>query len=130
LPNATGLDRVFTTLTPPHVADMREAVERYVARKWGPGGPFDPQTPGPWRESPEVRSSALPADGLVELVTKQAQYVFDTYGKFPGTVPSVHLLMYLQAQHLDTDFYDTHYAPGWYLSTHASHDAVWHPQDQ
>ena len=31
------------------------------------------------------------------------------------------LIMYLQAHHLDLDFYDTFYKPGAYLKTHAEH---------
>jgi hypothetical protein len=34
---------------PPHFSDMREAVEALCARKFGPGGPFHPDTPGPWK---------------------------------------------------------------------------------
>jgi hypothetical protein len=33
---------------------------------------------------------------------------------------------YVQAVHLDTDFYDTHYQPGAYLPTHAHHMERWH----
>ena len=44
-----------------------------------------------------------------------AQYIFDTFGKFPGTVPSVFILNYLQAHHLDLDFYDRFFKPGAYL---------------
>jgi hypothetical protein len=38
----------------------------------------------------------------------------------------VHVLMYLQAQHLDVDFYDEFFGPGAYLPTHADHQARWH----
>jgi hypothetical protein len=34
--------------------------------------------------------------------------------------------MYLQAQHLDTDFYDELFKPGAYLETHAEHQDRWH----
>jgi hypothetical protein len=47
-------------------------------------------------------------------------------GKFPGTVPSMFLIMHLQAQHLDLDFYDKFYQPGAYLKTHSSHRTDWH----
>jgi hypothetical protein len=30
--------------------------------------------------------------------------IWDTFGKFPGTVPSVFILNYLQAHHLDLEF--------------------------
>jgi len=45
-------------------------------------------------------------------VALQAQYIYDTFGKLPGTVPSVFLITYLNAHHLDLDFYDEFYQPG------------------
>jgi hypothetical protein len=125
-PNVTGLPGYFETLSPPHVASVAEGVQKLVARKFGPGGPSHAATPGPWSASPAVRGSALPPDGIAELVTLQASYIYDTFGKLPGTVPTVHVLMYLQAQHLDTDFYDEFYRPGAYLRTHAEHQQRWH----
>ena len=59
-------------------------------------------------------------------MTNQAQYIFDTFGKFPATVPSMFSLMYLQAHHLDLDFYDHHFQAGGYLRTHAEHMEKWH----
>jgi hypothetical protein len=41
-------------------------------------------------------------------------------------VPTVHVLMYLQAQHLDVAFYDEFFGPAAYLPTHAEHQARWH----
>jgi hypothetical protein len=35
--------------------------------------------------------------------------------------------MYLQAHHIDLDFYDEIYKPGAYLKTHAQHMKLWHP---
>ncbi len=55
-----------------------------------------------------------------------AQYVFDRFGKFPGTVPSILILTYLQARHLDLEFYDKHYSAGAYLEAHARHHELWH----
>jgi hypothetical protein len=55
--------------------------------------------------------------------------MFDTFGKFPATVPSVYILMYLQAQHIDTEYYDKLFKPGAYLPTHARHHANWHAGD-
>jgi hypothetical protein len=125
-PNATGLPGYFETLSPPHVQSVAAGVEKLVARKYMPGGPFHPDTHGPWSDTPKVRGSALPPEGIQEVVTAEASYIYDTFGKLPGTVPTVHVLMYLQAQHLDTDFYDTFFAPGAYLDTHADHQTHWH----
>ena len=44
-------------------------------------------------------------------------------------MPSMFLIMYLQAHHLDLDFYDTFYKPGSYLRTHVSHMQHWHPDN-
>jgi hypothetical protein len=127
-PNPTGLEGVMEGLCPPHYPDMRAAVEAVCERKFGPGGPFHPDTPGPWKESAKVRSAAQVHDrAFRECVALQAQYIYDTFGKFPGTVPSIFVTTYLQAHHLDTEFYDRFYKPGAYLRTHAAHMARWHP---
>lgn len=126
-PNPTGLKGVMEGYCPPHYPDMRAAVEAVCERKFGPGGPFNAHTPGPWKESPKVRSAAQVHDEhFRECVALQAQYIYDTFGKFPGTVPTMFLIMYLQAHHLDLDFYDKFYQPGAYLKTHSKHMERWH----
>jgi hypothetical protein len=75
----------------------------------------------------KIRSSAKPfTDEIKECVTLQAQYIYNTYGKFPATIPSIFLLTYLQAQHIDLDFYDHYFKLGAYLSTHKNHLKNWH----
>ena len=59
-------------------------------------------------------------------IATQAQYVYDTFGKFPATVSSLMILNYVQAQHLDLEFYDRFFEPGAYLRTHAEHMERWH----
>jgi hypothetical protein len=126
-PNPTGLEGIFEGYCPPHFPDMRAAVEAVCDRKFGLGGPFNPDTPGPWKDTRKVRSSALVHDERFrECVALQAQHIYDTFGKFPGTLPSMFLIMYLQAHHLDLNFYDKFYEPGAYLKTHAMHMAHWH----
>lgn len=126
-PNPTGLEGVMEGCCPPHYPDMRAAVEAVCERKYGLGGPFHSETPGPWKDSRKVRSAAQVHDERFrECVTLQAQYVYDTFGKFPGTVPSIFVITYLQAHHLDLDFYDKFYKPGAYLRTHAAHLSRWH----
>jgi hypothetical protein len=129
-PNPTGLEGVMEGYCPPHHSDMRAAVDAVCQRKFGPGGPFHPDTPGPWKDSSKVRSAAqIHDERFRECVAKQAQYVYDTFGKFPGTVPSMFLIMYLQAHHIDLEFYDKFYKPGAYLRTHANHMSRWHSGD-
>lgn len=131
LPNPTGLPGVFVGYCPPHYPSMRAAVEAFAQRKFGPGGPFHPGTPGPWRESATVRRGAqIHSDEFKECVALMAQYIWDRFGKFPGTVPSIFLLTYLQAHHLDLEFYDHHFKAGAYLKTHAQHMTRWHPGEK
>jgi hypothetical protein len=126
-PNPTGLEGVFEAFCPPHHPDMAAAVEAFAARKFGPGGPYHRDTPGAWSDSPGVRGSAqVHSPEFKACVSLQAQYVHDTFGKFPGTVPSLMVLNYVQAHHLDLEFYDRFFRPGAYLQTHADHMATWH----
>jgi hypothetical protein len=126
-PNPTGRQGVFEAYCPPHHRDMAAAVEAFTRRKFGPGGPFHPDTPGAWTDSPGVRGSAQVHDEAFKAcVALQAQYVLDTFGKFPGTVPTVFIMNYVQVHHLDLEFYDHFFKPGAYLATHAGHMARWH----
>ena len=126
-PNPVGLEGHFEALCPPFQPDMRAAVETFVARRFGPRGAYDPATPGPWKDSERVKRTVTPySDEFVDCIGTVAQYIHDTYGKFPGTVPTIALTGYAQAHHLDTGFYDEHFAPGAYLETHAAHMERWH----
>lgn len=77
----------------------------------------------PLATEPE-RASRLHDAEFKACVALQAQHVFDTFGKFRGTVPTVFIMNYVQAHHLDLDFYDR--KPGAYLRTHAEHMQRWH----
>ncbi|MEP6642230.1 MAG: hypothetical protein ABJB93_10025, partial [Gaiellales bacterium] len=128
-PNPTGrTDGTFHAFCPPHYPTMADAVEAFAQRKFGPGGPYHPDTPGAWTESSAIRESAEPySEEFKACVTLQCDYTLRTWGKFPGTVPSVWVMNVLQAQHLDLDFYDRFFRPGAVLDTHRRHFEVWHP---
>jgi hypothetical protein len=106
---------------------MAAAVEAFAERKFGPAGPYHRDTPGAWSDSPGVRGSAqVHSPEFKACVSLQAQYLYDTFGKFPATVPSLMILNYVQAHHLDLDFYDRFFRQGAYLRTHAEHMRTWH----
>jgi hypothetical protein len=105
-------------------------VEAYARRKYGPGGPYHRGTPGPWKETPEVRGGALVHDEhFIDAVATIAQHIYDTHGKFPATVPSVLVRTYPQAHQLELAFCDHHFGPGAYLESHVQHQAIWHSTD-
>jgi hypothetical protein len=45
---------------------------------------------------------------------------------FRGTFSTIVLPGFVQAHHIDTEYYDTHFQPGAYLETHANHMQRWH----
>jgi hypothetical protein len=127
VPNVTGLPGVFEGSCPPRYTTMADAVDALDARRFGPGGPFNEATPGPWRQSRRVRGSSVHHDARFRAcLSTMAQAIFDRFGKFPGTVPSILITVYLQAHHLDLGFYDAHFGPGAYTETHAGHAREWH----
>jgi hypothetical protein len=129
LPNPTGLSGVFEGYCPPHYSDMRAAVEALARRKSDPGGPFHPAPPAHGkirRKCAGVRRFTV--KNLRNVSLQWPQYVYDNFGKFPGTVPSIYTHMCLQAHHLDLEFYDFHFKPGAYLETHKRHMERWHTE--
>jgi hypothetical protein len=127
VPNPVGLDGVFEALCPPYFPDMRAAVQTFVDRKFGPGGAYDPGVGGPWKQGAEIKRTVEPySEEFVDCLGEIAQYVYDKHGKFPGTLTTLVLPGFVQAHHIDTEFYDAHYQPGAYLETHANHMPRWH----
>ncbi len=126
-PNPIGLDGHYESVCPPYNPDMRTAVRKIADQKFAPGGTYDPELPGPFLDNRQVKGSVQPySEELVECLGEIAQYIYDTYGKFPATAPTVFMNVMVQAQHIDTEFYDTHFDKGAYLDTHANHMARWH----
>jgi hypothetical protein len=126
-PNPVGLDGIYEALCPPNYPDMHAAVEAFVERKFGSGGAYDPDIPGPWRDSEGVKRTVDPyGRDFVDCMSEVARYIYAKNGKFPGIRSTIMLPGFVQAHHVDTDFYDTHYREGAYLETHAQHADLWH----
>ena len=129
VPNPVGLDGIYEALCPPYYPDMRAAVQEFVKRKFGPKGAYDKDTPGPWKQSKEIKSRVTPySDEFVDCLAEVAQYIYEKHGKFPGTFSTIVLPGYVQALHLDNEYYDTFFKTGAYLKSHADHMKVWHPE--
>jgi hypothetical protein len=129
-PNPIGIDKHFEGLCPPYCRDMKEAAMRFERLKFGPGGTYDPKRPGPFRDSETVKARVdRYTPEFVEMLGETAQYIYDTYGRFPATIPTFYMRCYTQAQHLDMDFYDKFYGPGFYLDSHREHMQKWHASE-
>jgi hypothetical protein len=133
LANPVGLDGVFQAYCPPYYPSMDAAVDAVLApMSRQSSAAADPaQPPG---SVPHLLSDAEHRCGTVEIsddgiaCTKAiCTYIYETYGRFPGGVDAMHLMWFMQAHHLDTDYYDKFFRPGAYGRTHADHMATWHP---
>ena len=64
--------------------------------------------------------------GMIMVIYLLTALFLGGFGKFPGTVPTLFILNYVQAHHLDLAFYDRFFQPGAYLRSHADHMQRWH----
>lgn len=125
MPNPVGIDGVYEAWVPPYVDDMHAAARRMAEHKFGPHGAYAEESPGPY--PPGVRGSATRySTAFVDCLGTVAQYVYDAYGKFPATLPTIFTRPYAQAHHLDLDWYEAHLGPHSYLDAHRTHFQDWH----
>ena len=54
-------------------------------------------------------------------------YIYETYGRFPASVDTMHMMWFMQAHHLDLDYYAKFFHRGACSHTHLDHMRVWHP---
>jgi hypothetical protein len=121
--NPIGLDGVFEGSCPPYHPNMDAAVDAVFSRT-----PREATAPVPHRMSDEEHRAGtvrLSAEGLA--CTKAiCNYIYDTYGRFPGATDAMHLMWVMQVHHIDTDYYVRFFGDGAYGPRHAAHMATWH----
>jgi hypothetical protein len=131
LANPVGLDGIFEAYCPPYFSSMDAAVDAVLtplARQSSASANF--AEPG---HVPYLMSDSEHRNGAVEVsdegiaCTKAiCNYIYETYGRFPGSLDAMHLMWLMQAHHLDTDYYDKFFRSGAYGPTHAAHLTTWH----
>ena len=123
-----GLDGVFQAYCPPYFRDMRDAVRAVYDAKWGPQGIYtDSGGPAGLKDRRPLSTQApRTPDWVVDATADFCQYLWDTYGRVPVTVDPMSTVLWFQALHLDTDFYDRYYHPGAYTEAIKDHMKVWH----
>jgi hypothetical protein len=121
--NPVGLDGVFEASCPPYHPTMDAAVDAVFSRT-----PHEATAPVPHRMSGEEHRAGtirVSAEGLA-CTKAVCNYIYDTYGRFPGGTDAMHLMWVMQVHHIDTDYYDRFFGDDAYGSTHAAHMATWH----
>src|SRR5260370_15108813 len=76
----------------------------------------------------EYRDGIPPARRDAGLACTKAvcRYIHETYGRFPASVDTMHLMWFMQAHHLDPDYYRRFFHAGALGPTHVAHIAPWH----
>jgi hypothetical protein len=121
-----GRDGVFEAFTPPYHADMSAAVDAFLERKWSQ---YASDKPKAYREPDKVTGQiARPTEETIQIVKDYCTYVHETYGRFPAYLEPMYQRLTVQAQHVDTDFYEQYYPPGAVTPQHHAHFERWHPE--
>jgi nitroreductase len=121
--NPIGLDGVFEASCPPYYPTMDAAVDAFFSRI-----PHEATAPVPHRMSEEEHRAGavrISADGLA-CTKSVCNYIYETYGRFPGVIDAMHLMWVMQVHHIDTDYYNHFFGGDAYGPTHAAHMAAWH----
>ncbi len=111
-----GRDGIFEGYCPPYYKDMNEAIDAFHEHKnsaWTSDKPF------PYNEPDKLLMRApKPTETTIQIVKDVANYIYDTYGRFPAFVDPMYMRLVFQAMHIDLEFYEKHYPPGSYSDMH------------
>jgi len=130
MPSPVGLPEILEAYCPPFHPSMDAAVDAVVEAKFGSGGLYDPQSESAsaFANRHEV-VSGVPhySDALVQCVKDICNYIYETYGRFPSHVDAISTPgCWVQAHHLDLEFYDRFYKKGAYTEAQRDHMTLWH----
>lgn len=121
-----GRDGVFQAYCPPYYKDMSEAIDAFFEHKneaWKSEKPF------PYIEPDKhLMKAPKPTERTIQIVKDVANYIYDTYGRFPAFVDPMYMRLVFQAMHIDLEFYDKYYPPGSYSDLHVNHFKLFHPE--
>jgi len=144
-----GIDGIIETHCPPYMS-MDDAVEDVWAMKFKPGygrySPeikegnkviyrgFDPEPREvyrPFKNAEKYNVAATPksSEGL-QIAKDIANYIYDTYGRFPKLYNPIVCEHVTQVQHIDTDFYDQYLLDGSTWQEQREHLRIWHQQSE
>lgn len=128
-PSPVGLEGLLEPYCPPYYRDMDTAVDALLECKWGSGGAYtaDSAQPLPFMAKNEfLESVPRYSEKTIQCVKDICNYIYDTYGRFPHVDPIQTAGCWVQAHHLDLEFYDKFYPDGAYTETQRNHMKLWH----
>ncbi|MGQ9647411.1 MAG: hypothetical protein ACUVWO_12850 [Thermodesulfobacteriota bacterium] len=126
-PNPVGIDGFIEAYCPPYKT-LDEAVDEIVRCKFGSGGIFSPDAkPTPFRDQAALAKGVdrIPEE-VIQCTKDFCNYVYNQYGRFPGTVDSTVIPIWVAVHHLDLDFYNTFYPREAITENQREHMADWH----
>jgi len=132
MPIPIGLDGILESYCPPYYDNMDAAVDAVVEKKFGKDGIFDPDgsSGSAFKNRREIVANVpRHSDELIQCVKDICNYIYDTYGRFPSHTDAISTPgCWVQAHHLDLEFYDKFYEEGAYTNAQRNHMAIWHSQ--
>jgi hypothetical protein len=126
LANPIGLYGIFEACGPPYYPSMDAAVDAVLAslsRKHLAAAELSRPVPCLISDAEHRAGTVEVTDEGIACTKAVCNYIYETYGRFPGGVDAMHPMWLMQAHHLDTDYYDRFFRPGAYGPTHAAHMA-------
>ena len=121
-----GRDGVFEGYCPPYYKNMNEAIDAFHEHK---NAAWEPDKPFPYSEPDKLLMRApKPTDTTKQIVKDVANYIYDTYGRFPAFVDPMYMRLVFQAMNIDIEFYDKHYPKGSYSDMHLNAFLDHHPE--
>jgi len=73
-----------------------------------------------------ARAARVQSRESVEVSKAVANYVYDTYGRFPKVIDPIFCPTQVQLAHIDVDLYEKYYLPGTLWPELREHLEVWH----
>ncbi len=123
-----GKDGVFEGYCPPYYKNMDEAIDKFFEHKWSA---WQDDKPFPYTEPDKhLMKAPKPTDTTIQIVKDVANYIYDTYGRFPAFVDPMYMRLVFQAMHIDPDFYDKYYPKGSYNDMHIDTFLEHHPDQK
>lgn len=123
-----GKDGVFEGYCPPYYKNMDDAVDHFFEHKYSA---WQDDKPFPYMEPDKhLMKAPKPTETTIQIVKDVANYIYDTYGRFPAFVDPMYMRLVFQAMHIDPDFYDKYYPKGSYSDQHIQTFLEHHPDQK